>query len=440
MSLQRFAPAAIAVACFAVCVSANADTDSAFRFSGFGTVGASHTDNGDVEFVVPGQEAGHGARSDGFSFTPDTKLGVQANYDLNSTFSGTLQLLSKYNGKGTYDPSVEWAFVKAKFLNDWNVRVGRIGTPIFMISDYREVNYANIWTRPPNEVYSQVVFSHADGADINYQHSFGSTTISGSVFAGKAKAIYNTAEVEGKNNIGMNFSAETDSGFTFRYGYSQCDLSVASSKFNSLAAGLNKYVALLPTNGLTSAYKTDASALAGTLTSQGARASFSGFGASWDHGNWIVSGEYTKRKAGDAISDTTGWYTSVGYRVGKFTPYAYAAQLKVDKIKLVDPYPKLGSPYSAVPVYKGLSANTGFVAGLQDIGQKTFAIGSRWDAWRNVALKAQVEVIKPDGLASGSLYSTAPVTNPTTGAVITPATNAVGKTINVLSLSVDFVF
>lgn len=436
MSLQRFAPAAIAVACLAVCASASAD-DSAFRFSGFGTVGASHTDNGEVEFLTPGQEYGHGAKSDGFSFVPDTKIGVQGIYELNKTFSGTVQLLSKYNGKGTWDPSVEWAFAKAKFLDDWSVRAGRIGTPVFMISDYREVNFANLWVRPPIEVYSQVPFSHSDGADLSYQHSFDWITVSSSIFGGKAKAIYNTANVELKNQLGINLSAETDSGWTFRYGYSQGDLTVASARFQDLVTSTNafKSSASVALNPQTIPYRAAATQMLDTLTRQGDRASFSGFGASWDSGNWVLSGEYTKRKAGGNISDTTGWYASAGYRVGKFTPYIYAAELKVDKLKLSNPTSLLPAAYFANPTTKVLSAQTDYVIGLQDLGQQTIALGTRWDAWRNVALKAQLEVIKPQGAALGQLQGTAPPKLPTA-----TAPNLAGKTINVLSLTADFVF
>lgn len=438
MSLQRFAPAAIAVACLAVCVSANAQSDSAFRFSGFGTIGASHTDNGQVEFLVPGQKAaGHGATSSGFSFVPDTKLGVQGDYKLNNTFSGTVQLVSQYNGKGTYDPSVEWAFVKAKFLNDWSVRGGRITTPTFMISDYRQVNFANLWVRPPIEVYSQVPFNHTDGADVTYQHSFGSTTVSSAIFAGKAKSVYNTADVELKNSVGINLSAETDSGWTFRYGYSQGDLTVASARFQELVTSTNAYMSSpsVALNPATLPYRTAATQMLNTLTTQGDRASFSGFGASWDSGNWVLSGEYTKRKAGGNISDTTGWYASAGYRVGKFTPYMYAAELKVDKLKLSNPMTLLPGAYFANPATGILSAQTDYVIGLQDLGQQTIAIGSRWDAWRNVALKAQLEIIKPQGAATGQLQAPPPPKVP--GAT---APSLSGKTVNVLSLTADFVF
>jgi hypothetical protein len=46
-----------------------------------------------------------------------------------------------------------------------------------MISDVRNVGYANIMLRPPNEVYRQVTADNADGGDIIYQHSFGDSTL-----------------------------------------------------------------------------------------------------------------------------------------------------------------------------------------------------------------------------------------------------------------------
>lgn len=438
MTLQRFAPAALAVACLAVCAGARAD-DSAFRFSGFGTIGAVHTDNSDVEYAIPGQKIGHGAKTDGVSFIPDTKLGVQGDYKLNNTFSATAQLRSQYNGKGSYDPSVEWAFGKARFLDDWSVRLGRISTPVFMISDFRDVNFANTWVRPPIEVYSQVVFSHTDGGDLSYQHSFGSVTVSSSVFTGNAKATYNTANVSLKNQLGLNLTAETDGGLTVRFGYSQGDLSITSQNFNKLATSLSAPATLGLLTGLSPAAAADSRTLAGVLLDNGDKASFIGVGATWDHDNWILSSEFTKRKAGGAVSDTTGWYASAGYRVGKFTPYVYAAQLKVDKLKMVSPETHL--PLASVPsLYRptvgGLYHNVDYVIGLQDTGQKTIAIGSRWDAMRNTAFKVQLESIKPDG-RFGSFNS---VVAPSAANGYAASANVKDKTINVLSLSVDFVF
>ena len=111
------------------CAQARAD-ESAFRFSGFGTFGGVVTDASEAEFVTPGQPRGAKKSLD---FGVDSRIGVQGSYQLNSMFSGTVQVISKYNGKGNYNPNVEWAFVKAQVTPSVGIRAGRIGAPFFMI-------------------------------------------------------------------------------------------------------------------------------------------------------------------------------------------------------------------------------------------------------------------------------------------------------------------
>lgn len=217
MPIQPRTPlAALAVA--ALLATGAAHAQDAFRFSGFGTIGASITDTDDAEFVTPGQP-GNGATKD-VSFAPDTKLGLQGSYRFNGVFSATAQVLTKYTGAGDWDPELEWAFVKAQPVSGLSIRAGRIGAPIFAISDFREVNYANLWARPPIEVYSQVTFSSVDGADISYQHAVGSAIVTGTVFGGRMKNDFNNAEVKLDKALGLNLTAEFDNGLTLRAGLS----------------------------------------------------------------------------------------------------------------------------------------------------------------------------------------------------------------------------
>ena len=61
------------------------------------------------------------------------------------------------------------------------------GLPVFMISDYRNVGYANTMMRPPIEMYGQNIIENLDGADINWQHSFGDTNVTAQAVVGIAR-------------------------------------------------------------------------------------------------------------------------------------------------------------------------------------------------------------------------------------------------------------
>lgn len=411
--------AAVAAACLLAAGAAHAQ--DAFRFSGFGTIGASITDTDDAQFVTPGQP-GNGATKD-VSFAPDTKLGVQGTYRFNNVFSATVQGLTKYTGEGDWDPSLEWAFIKAQPAAGWTVRAGRIGAPIFAISDFREVNYANLWVRPPIEVYSQVTFSSVDGADVSYQHTFGPAIVTGTVFGGRMKNDFNNTEVELENTVGLNLTAEFDNGLTLRAGYAQGDLSISGGRLPTLTGGLRTTAVLL---GGLPGYAASARALASQIEAK-EKASFTGIGATWDLGQWVFNAEYTVRRSDHWVSDSTGWYASAGYRLGKVTPYVYVAQLKVDEQKLSNPVTATAVSLGGAQVAALRAGIAGVIAG-QDYGQKTVAIGARWDAFKSVAFKAQLERIKPDG--ANGLFHVSP----------TSTSNISGDSVNVFTLSADFVF
>lgn len=411
--------AALAIACLLATGAAHAQ--DAFHFSGFGTVGASITDTDKAEFVTPGQP-GNGATKEA-SFAPDTKLGLQASYRFNSVFSATAQVLTKYTGAGDWDPALEWAFVKAQPVSGLSIRAGRMGAPIFAISDFREVNYANLWVRPPLEVYSQVTFSSFDGADVSYQHTFGPAIVTGTVFGGRMKNDFNNAEVKLDKALGLNLTAEFDNGLTLRAGYAHGDLTLAGGRLPTLVGGLRTTATLL---GALPGYANSANALANQLEAK-EKASFTGIGATWDLGQWIFNAEYTVRRSDHWVSDSTGWYASAGYRLGKFTPYVYLSQLKVDEQKLSNPVTATAVSLGGAQV-AALRAGINSVIAGQETGQKTVAIGARWDAFKSVAFKAQLERIKPDG-ANGLFY-----VSPTS------TSNISGDSVNVFTLSADFVF
>ncbi|MCV2368307.1 porin [Roseateles oligotrophus] len=385
-----------------------AAADSIFSLSGFATAGAVGTNSDEALYVVSGQPRG---ASKSWSGGVDTKLGVQVNAKLNQMFSATMQVLSKQNGDGSYKPEIEWAFAKAQFSPALSIRLGRMGAPFFAVSDFRDVGYANTWLRPPQDVYGQVPVSHFDGGDVNYQTNLGSATANLQVFAGKSKSVFEGVDVSMDNMIGFSASVELDGGITLRAGYVDAKLTVASASLNQLVGILRK----VPVPG--------AAAAGNQMDATDKKATFTGFGVTLDRDNWLAMAEYTMRRTDSYVPDTDGWYVTLGYRLGKFTPYVTISDLS-QKSRNVDNNIPAGVP---IP---GLTADLkGLVDGTlrsQSNQQKTNAVGVRWDAYRNVAVKGQYEQIKADGPGLFSSPSAAFI--------------AGKNTVNVYSVAVDFVF
>ena len=374
MKLNPLLSAALAGACGLVSSAAHADAtswDPSWAFSGFGTLGYVSTNTDEALFADPGQAGGVGKAG---GFGPDSKLGGQVNAKANSVFSATVQGVAERNPKGEFRPSIEWAFVKAQATPELAFRAGRIGLPFYMVSDYINVNYSNVWVRPPLDVYGQVGFSHFDGGDAIYQTSIGGATVTGQAFYGST-LVHSSVDIHAKHEMGLNFTAEFDNGITLRVGRAQAKITVDSPSLDGL---------------LTTLDAVGFPALADQISVDNKSASFTGAGISLDHDNWVGSIEYTKRKTASYISSTTGWAATAGYRIGKFTPYAVVSKLKVDSTNVDNTIPAVGP---LLPLKEGVD---GLIAG-QNIAQKTDSVGLRWDAYKNIAVKAQYDHIKPDG-------------------------------------------
>jgi hypothetical protein len=118
----------------------------AVRISGFGTGALTWTNTDKAEFGRPNQASG---ATKGVTTGVDSNFGVQADYAVNSWLSVTGQGLVRKDAQDDFGADLAWAFAKARVSDDVAIRVGRMGVPAFMISDYRNVGFANTMLRPP---------------------------------------------------------------------------------------------------------------------------------------------------------------------------------------------------------------------------------------------------------------------------------------------------
>jgi hypothetical protein len=399
--------AAVLAATASLQAQAGVMDDGNLSISGFGTLGAakSNLDDGQGQFARYNQAEGVGDKA---RIGLDSNLGLQATYKFNDWLSGTAQVLTRKNTSPTFTTDLTWAFLKARVNDEVSVRVGRVVMPIFLISDYQNVGYANTMMRPPVEMYAQAPIENVDGADINYQHAFGDFNFTTQAFIGTSRGklfVANGATVATYRApaAGISFSGEYGP-FTARISHARADL-----KTNDLT----------PINNLTNTLRgIGFTQLASDISLvQGKKIAFTSFGATMDWNNIVVQAEYAQRRAKEAvyIPDTNAWYTMVGYRIGKVLPYySHAAYSDAGhSVALPATFPKAGV----------LAATVNNV--LASAEQKSDLIGVRWDFAKSMALKVQVDRIKP-GTKSGAL-------------IFAPAAG-IKKNVTVVGAALDFVF
>ena len=389
-----------------------------FTFSGFGTVAMTKTNTDDAEFARPNQL--RGVKTDAKN-SVDSNFGFQATAKFNDWLSFTGQGLVRKNVTDDFGAELAWAFAKAKVSDNLTLRAGRIGMPVFMISDYRNVGYTNTMIRPPIEMYTQVTLETVDGVDAVYQTSFGDTSISTQLALGTSEYDSSGAyTAKFKNLIGIHVVAE-NGPFTFRFGRVDTKVTVDNSaSLNAVVGGLRAYAPTPVAPGVTLDTIYGFNAAANSIEVKNTKASFTSVGFGLDWKNVVVQSEYGVRKSKSlAIQDTTAWYTMVGYRMGKFLPYFNHASASQDSATGIPKFPIAGA-------LSGLTAGANRLVSQAPV-QTSNSIGLRWDFYKSAALKVQLDraSFTPQTGSNGTFFNVKPgFTGP----------------VNVFAAGIDFVF
>jgi hypothetical protein len=267
--------------------TAHAQFTPDIKFSGFGTVAAVRTNTDAANFGHDRQS--YGGANTNATLDVDSNLGLQVNASATSWLSGTVQLLTiKRQTERHLTTEAEWGFVKVAPIEGLSIRAGRLGVPMFLVSDSRNIGYANNWLRAPDEVYGLVSFRRLQGFDVTYQMPIGSNTLTLTVLSGTSATKYAKTNIRMKGVRGANAQLETDWG-TFRFGRVEAKYDTAASQ----------------------AY------------------SFTGVGMTIDRNNVFVQAEYVQKRAPQvSFAEANGHYVMAGYRFGNMLPYVSIAGSK----------------------------------------------------------------------------------------------------------------
>lgn len=395
-------PYAIATAAALACGTALADGPE-FKFSGFGTLSAVHSDNKDADFVGSIFQPNGAGGTNSWSLAPDSKLAGQVNAVFTPKLSAVLQLVSQHQYDNSYRPLVEWANVKYQATDELSVRLGRIATPTYLLSESRFVGYSNPWVRPPLEAYSVLAITASDGIDATYRSRIGSVNNSVQAYYGTSTSKLPTGG-KFQSHPGWGVTDSVDIGsLTLRAGYTSIKLDTEIPAFAQLQSFVDATIPFAPSLAKYKANNWELSALA--------------LGANYDPGDWFVMSEVIEFKGDSYLSDSTTWYVSAGYRFGKFTPYVTVGGTKAH----VHPETPGGN--------FGLNDGINIALYQATADQRTNSVGVRWDFMQNMAFKAQY-----DKVSTG---------NQSTGRFVVPQSSSnfrPGTKVDLFTVALDFVF
>jgi hypothetical protein len=420
--------AILATALLAASAVAHASEGFDVQFSGFGTLAATHSSVDSADYVGTRFQPNGSGLTRNPDFGPDSKLGGQISAHLNDQWSAVVQVVAQHRYDNSYNPTVEWANVKYRLSPEWSARVGRIALPSYLISESRFVGYANTWAHLPAEVYSVLAITSSDGVDLTYRKAFGGVNNTFQAYYGNSKAkLPGGVVVKSQPAWGLNDAIEIGS-LTLRAGYSNIVLDITSPVVAGIFGGLSKLAAGTAAVPLSSfqATSAQANALASKYQLSNMALSAISLGLNYDPGKWFVMSEFVAFRGAGFLTNSTSWYGTVGYRLGAFTPFVSYARTKADvhhEAGVTSITGNTATDTTAATLNGAINQSLNSLNGTQD----STSIGVRWDVARNTAIKAQFDHVK---LGAGSTGRFANV----------QAGFPLGGNVNLLSLSLDFIF
>jgi hypothetical protein len=425
---SRLTPLAAAlIACGALSGPAGAQSLPELKFSGFGTLAAVHSSEKNADFVGNLFQPSGAGHTDSVSLRPDSKIAGQVGATFNDKVSAVLQVVSQHNYDNSWTPRVEWANVKYQATPGLSLRAGRFALPVFLLSESRYVGYASPWVRPPVDVYDMLPITSGDGIDATYRNQIsGANNVLHAYYGNNQVSAPGGVKAKSNPGWGVNDSVEIGS-LAVRAAYNSLNLDIQAASLGQLVGGfstLGTGLAGVPVPSFQTA-SAQALALAQKYKLQGMKLSTVTLGATYDPGDWFLTGEALELKGSGLLANKTAWYVSGGYRFGSLTPYVTYSETKA-RIAAEPGVSAVGDPTTDA----GIAAlNAGLQAAQRQLGysQNTSSLGLRWDAVKNVAVKAQYDRIKLSPNSAGSLINVQP------GFVG-------GGQVNLFTVAVDFVF
>lgn len=367
------------------CVSTAQAED--LRVSGFGTLGYSRDNADNVAFIrnitQPAPEDTQG------SFLTDSLLGLQLNYRPHPEFEAVVQAVARDKKYPTPANSIEWAFLAWRPNEAVDLRLGRVGTDVFMLSDYRNLGYSQLWVRPPTEFYGWIPFFSIDGGDAAYTFKLDDTRIRVKGQVGNAKSFLPAGADEVHRfevDKFQDLTLQAEHGpWQLKAGYSVFTVGNQPELLAQLAGPLGQIAAIAPPP-----IGNEAAQLANGLHLEGARVHYQTLGAAYDDGVWQLQGEYARVDSDSRLLPAgRAAYASVGRRFGSLTPYVVASRFSPENAPVVagSDWNMLGpvfGPPAAVAQATAVAAYNAY-----RIDQRTTTLGLRWDIDSRAALKVQ---------------------------------------------------
>ena len=277
-----------------------------------------------------------------FSLRPESLAGLQLKYQFNDKLSGTVQAVARASKDARI--KVDWAYLSYDVSDQVTVQAGRRRLPIYAYSDSVYVGYTLPWVRVPQDIYGWEIGAY-NGANVSYTTAVGDWAVRANLFAGQEDT---------NDNIEMRkiyYGHKVDDAWKHILG---AYVDVSNDIFGARLIYMQNSIDL-------KMYVPDED----PSYSLGVRQRIIGLSGSIDYQNWMVRAEANTFQRPAMDYKSFSWTTTVGYRLGKFTPLVGYSSYKE----------KLTETYTAAQI------------------DRTRFVALRWDFRKNMDLKIQFDKV-----------------------------------------------
>ncbi len=324
----------------------------------------------------------------------DSRLGLQVAAQISPDLGLTWQGLLRRQNKGGFGVDTQWAYANWQITPQWEVKLGRYMSPLYLVSDQRMVGLSQPWVRAPHEVYGLLGnVDSLDGLWLRRRLPLGDETL--------MVDLYHARHREDRGSFSVNHEPLT--GLSLR-------LSDTRWTWHAMVARARTRIELDPASGVAQALALlSEPALGGNpVAAQDYDfrridpLHFYSAGVRYEAAPWLVMAEVAQlRSSNRALPGSTGAYLTVGHSWGPWLGYVTLAQLRGLN-------PGTETRFSGAV---DASVVQPFLQALRESGQTTLGVGTRWDMARGLALKAQVDHVTPRTDGRGGLFLESPLPN-----------------------------
>ncbi|WP_057829924.1 hypothetical protein [Colwellia sp. TT2012] len=370
--------------------AANEAGNDKLQFSGFATLGAVYSDS-DHHGYRKNVGSDNAVYSGDIDFKQHSLLGLQANWNISSSFDVVYQGVLRDLVKPSFDRYTTLAFLRYEVNANWSVRLGRTAPDIFLLTEYRDVDFSYIWATAPNEVYGIIPYRSIDGLDVTYSQRALGGVFTTKLFTGASEAEISAnsvvEEIKIEDIIGISLSFDH---FNWIVHAKHSQVNIANEpKINALlAASISQIPDFLWPNS---------DVFAQSILMEGQEVNYSSISGQYQWQHWLASAELSHiNSASEVIPKVISGYVALSYQLEAHQFYSiYAATDSNNYI-----FSESGVNEQALEeIIHGTTSMMNFYAS----NQQTISLGWRWDISSYMASSLQWNYTRIDD-GGGTLW------------------------------------